>query len=171
MGEEIKASFRWTPEESTTGNYWFMRAKYPPMLRFGFKFACVLLIACGFGFYATSGWTFPTFIMPFIGIYLLFLRKYELRRRIRRKFKTKVEIEETVNLTLSDDSYKAEINEGSAVIKWHRIRTVRKGKGGYLVYIGEVSTWMPFHAFSTPEDQERAEELFKAKVPDFKIIR
>ncbi len=148
-----------------------MREQLLPGFRFGIKLIGIVLFALGITIYFQEGWTFTTIIGLLFAIYLLFMGKYELHWIIRRKFRTQAEIEMTANFTFSEETLKIEDDDACDVAKWRRVRRIRKGKDGYLIYFKVVALWLPFHAFATPEDRERAEELFKAKVPDFKMIR
>jgi hypothetical protein len=171
MGEEIKASFRWTPEECINASVWANRVKTGRLHKISMKLFGVMTIIVGVGSFATAGLTFQTFLLPIVGIYLLFFENVLIVYLVRRNFNKKLDNEQTLNFTISDDGFKSKGVDIEWASNWNGVRLVRKVKEGYLVYPGAIAYWLPFHAFATPEDQAKAEELLMSKVPDFKNIR
>jgi hypothetical protein len=131
-----------------------------------------MMILAGWCNYQTQGWSVLTVLFPLGGIYLLFLRKYEVRWSLRRHFKKRPDQDSRVLWTLGENEVRTKTEESESRQNWSQIAKVRKARNGFLLYPNDkMFYWLPMTAFASEEDRQRAEELLRNKVGDFGNIR
>ena len=167
----ITATYTWTMDELIAAHENHARARCRPVFRLGLVCIALLAILAGWGYYLSLGWGIPSILFPLIGVYILFLRKYDKRAAIRRHFKRRPDRNTEVVWTMQDDDLHIKTHESECRSKWSQIASVRKAHNGLLLYPNEaIFCWLPFHALPDESQREAVEALLREKVRDFKVI-
>jgi hypothetical protein len=172
MTQEITASFVWTADQLIAANENHWRGRCRPGYRAGISFLSVMAILGGWCDYAREGWSVSNVLFPLVGVYFLFLRKYDVRWTARRRFRKRLDKNLQILWKLSENALLMTTSESESRLNWSLISKVRKAHDGFLVYLdGTVFYWLPMTALTSEDDCRAAEALLRAKVKDFADIR
>jgi len=172
MTQEIKASYKWTVGELIGAREAHDRAQCRPFFRVILIFLSCLAILVGWCAFNTRGWSVPAVLLPLVGIYFLFLRKYDVRWAVRRHFNKRPDRNTNVTCILAEYGLHITTDGGEGKQSWAMILKVRKGTKGFLIYPNDrIYYWLPYIAFSSTDERGRAEVLLRNKIKDFKKIR
>jgi YcxB-like protein len=172
MTKEITASYVWTADELIKAQENHDLARCRPGFRAGLYFLAFMAILAGCGSYLVNGWAFPTVLFPLGGIYILFLRKYDVRWGIRRRFKKRPDRDARVVWTINDDNLRIKTEESETRQNWNQIYKARKARNGFLLYLNDAMfIWLPVTSFESEDDQVKTEALLRIKIKDFARIR
>jgi hypothetical protein len=172
MNDALTASYVFTADEliAARANHW--RTQCRPAFRAVLIVLALLAILAGWGFYRIRGWSAPTVLAPLVGIYFLFLRKFEVRWAVRRHFRKRPDRNTQVVWTFGEDALQIRTGNSEARQNWNQISKVRKARHGFLLYPNDtIFYWIPATAFGSDADRTRAEALLRDKVADFADIR
>ena len=172
MDQEITASYVWTADELIKAQENHARAQCRRGYRIGLKFVLLMMILAGWCSYQARGWSVLTVLFPLVGVYLLFLRKYDVRWSLRRHFKKRPDRDSRIVWTLGESDLQTRTDESQSRRNWSQITKVRRAPNGFLLYANDsMFHWLPTSAFACEEDRQRAEELLQSKIKDFADIR
>lgn len=172
MNHEIIASYVWTVNELIKSRENHQRDQCRPVFPGGIIFLSIMAILSGWAYYLGKGLSVFTFLFPLIGIYFLFLRKYDVRWTLRRHFKKRPDRDAHVIWTLNEDSFHIKTGESESKHNWSQITKIRKASDGFLLYLNEVMyCWLSAAAFRNEDDLARAEDLLRRKAKEFGEIR
>jgi hypothetical protein len=172
MDQEITASYAWTADELIKAQENHVRAQCRRRYRMGLKFVLLMMILAGWCNYQTQGWSILTVLLPVGGIYLLFLRKYDVRWSLRRHFKKRPDRDSRIVWTLGENDLQNKTDASESRQNWSQIAKVRKASNGFLLYPNDkMFYWLPMNAFGSQEDRQRTEELLRSKIKDFADIK
>ncbi len=172
MDQEITISYVWTADELIRAQENHARAQCRPRYRAGIKFLSLMAILSGWCYYQAQGWSVLSVLLPAVGIYLLVLRKYDVRWSLRRHFRKRADRSLRIEWTLAENDLHSRTEHSESRHQWSLITKARKASNGFLLYPNEkMFYWLPLTAFASEEDQRRAEDLLRRKVQDFADIR
>jgi hypothetical protein len=172
MEQGITAFYVWPADELIKARENHARAQCRPRYRMGLKFVLLMMILAGWCNYQTQGWSILTVLLPVGGIYLLFLRKYDVRWSLRRHFRKRPDKDSHIVWTLGEDDLRNKTDNSESRQNWSQIAKVRKANNGFLLYPNDqMFYWLPTTAFVSQEDRQRTEELLRRKIKDFSDIK
>ena len=172
MNQEITASYVWTANELIKAHENHRRAQCRPVFRAGLVFLSFMAILAGWCYYSDHGWSVPAVALPLGGIYVLFLRKIDVRWTLRRRFRKRPDRDLQLTWTLGDQALQIKTGKSESRQDWSLITKVRKARDGFLLYLnGQIIYWLPLAALASADDRNRAEQLLRDKVKDFRDIR
>ena len=172
MNKEITASYVWTVDELIKASEHHQRDQCRKGFRAGLVFISLMAIFSGWCSYHEQGWSLPAVLFPLVGVYILFLRKYDIRWGIRMHFKKRPDSGAHVVWILGEDSLQINTGESESKMNWSQISKVRKAMNGFLLYSNDMMFhWLPVTALESEDDRTRAEELLRRKIKDFAEIR
>ncbi|OJW20724.1 MAG: hypothetical protein BGO49_03885 [Planctomycetales bacterium 71-10] len=104
--------------------------------------------------------------------WFLWLLLYGVNRRIRAAFRTFPTAGDEIALAFTADRFIGRTSLGDSSDDWAFLRRVAELHDGFLLVlkIPNGSIWLPNHALAAPFDHQAAAELFRSKVPRYRVV-
>ena len=165
MDEPITIKYRWTANEMVAAREYHFRNVCRPVFRWILSFIAVLAILAGWGSYTEGGLSWRAVLFPLLGIYWLFLHRWDRRWTVRRHFRKRPDKDMTIEWTATENDFCIKTPESEARSTWKLIASATRTREGFLLYPNEgLFYWLPFHAFSSPDQIDRLEQILQQHV-------
>lgn len=103
--------------------------------------------------------------------YMLWKLLYGLDRQARAAFRKSPMAGDDYGLAFTPDRFIVHTRLADASLEWPFLRRVVELRDGFaLVQTPKSAIWLPDHALAAPFDHRAAAELFRSKVPKYRVV-
>ena len=119
--------------------------------------------------FVTPSWSATLLLIG--SVYVLWLRKYDLRWTLRRKYRRLKGIENEREWTFTEDRIVVKSDDGESSLGWSSLVKWVETPRGFLVYPQEdIYLWFPFSAFDSDNDVSALRNLAKRRIERFERV-
>ena len=169
----IRVSYDWTLSELLTASRYHARTLCRPAFRWAAGFLAVLFVLAGILSLSRQGPSVLSAVMIFIGLYLLFLRRWINRLVVKRRFASSTSRDGRITWIIAEDGLVSEA-EGLARTEhsWAMfVKVVHTPKGFMMFQSKALFNWIPYSGFANSADLHRMKELIREKVEKVVVVK
>ena len=111
-------------------------------------------------------------LLVFSAAFVLWLSLYGVNRRVRAAFHAYPSAGDEFALAFTADRFMGRTGLGDFSDDWSFLRRVAELRDGFILVLktSQGQMWLPDHALAAPFDHRAAAELFREKVPRYRVV-